>query len=75
MVGEDQDASGFLLASYNGARIAVAADRAGWAEDVLASMGLCNWLVDYGEAHRVYCARPASGGLCSDHAGTFGVPI
>lgn len=81
MVGEDM--SLFVqIASLNGARVAVAAERAEATEDALASLGLCNWLVDYGDSHRVYCAQPASSGvlssgsvLCSEHRGTFGVPI
>lgn len=44
-------------------------------EDDLSRRGLCNWLIDYSGTHVVYCGRRASGVLCSEHAGTFGVPI
>lgn len=62
MVGEDH-------------AVRVQASAAEAVEQELSRRSLCNWLVDYSEADRVYCGRPAHGGLCSDHAGTFGVPI
>jgi hypothetical protein len=55
MVGEDQG-------------VRVSAARAELTEASLTSRGLCNWLVDYTPAERIYCGRPANGELCSDHA-------
>lgn len=62
MVGEDH-------------AVRVPAGRAEVTEDELTQRGLCNWLVDYSAEDRVYCGRPAVGVLCSEHRGTFGVPI
>lgn len=43
----------------------------------LSRRGLCNWLVDWSTdgSTLVYCGAPAHGLLCSEHRGTFGVPI
>lgn len=54
MVGEDQG-------------VRVSAARAEVTEASLTRRGLCNWLVDYTPADRIYCGRPANGELCSDH--------
>lgn len=56
MVGEDQG-------------VRVPANRADATEKALEAKGLCNWLTDYSDAHRVYCGAPATAaeGLCSEH--------
>lgn len=75
MVGEDERTG--EASPVQGHAVRVPAGAAEATEDDLSRRGLCNWLIDWSPAtgEHVYCGRPASGVLCSEHRGTFGVPI